>query len=499
MRPLATWLKALAALAALAMVGYRFAHFDLVSFIHDEPYFLAAANDQLLTGQWLSASPIRGTQGATYGPTVLWFYGVVHAIFGPAPETSILAMCAMVTVAHGALALALTRLFRGDALLFAALLALVASSPYQFFWSRLAWDQMVNLCAAWIVVLLSLPGPWGWLRRLLLGLVIGLAISSHLMALPLVALALAVLALEHLRRPRAMALTLTPVLAVALLVNLPYLFFLRAHPPSPPPPAGPFSWALLGEHLLQPARVATSWGLSYFFDSAWPDFLAWVGGAGRWLEYAGWSVAFLIAVSGVGLLATLRAREPEQRRVAWLALAVWLGYATFYTLRSLSREPHYQFPTWWLVAVGVAGTLHVLRSRSPRWGTVATAAVLGAAGLQFLVNVAWMGYTRARGGTRGVHASTPLSAQQEVIRRACEEAHGTVWLENRTVLFPPSLAYVARTTPACQGVTLSLCYPGGCPPGPAFRRLRYAAPVGGALLLEGGQAASATQSAPTTK
>ncbi len=79
-------LKALAALAALAMVGYRFANFELVSFINDEPLFLTAASNQLQTGQWLSASPIQGTQGTTYGPTVFWFYGVVHCSSAPRPR-----------------------------------------------------------------------------------------------------------------------------------------------------------------------------------------------------------------------------------------------------------------------------------------------------------------------------------------------------------------------------------------------------------------------------
>ncbi len=120
----------------------------------------------------------------------------------------------------------------------------------------------------------------------------------------------------------------------------------------------------------------------------------------------------------------------------------------------------------------------------PRWGTVATAVVLGAAGVQFLVNVAWMGYVRQRGGTQGVHYSTPLAAQQELIRRVCEESPSPVSLENYTVLFPHSLSYVAKTTPACQSVALSICGPWGCPPGASLRRLRYAAPVGGALALE---------------
>jgi hypothetical protein len=115
---------------------------------------------------------------------------------------------------------------------------------------------------------------------------------------------------------------------------------------------------------------------------------------------------------------------------------------------------------------------------------VASALVLGAAAVQFLDNVAWMGYVRERGGTQGVHYSTPLAAQQELIRRACQESPSPISLENATVIFPHALGYVARTTPACQNVALSICGPWGCPPGASLRRVRYAGPVGGALVLD---------------
>lgn len=480
-----TWLKRLAALLALGMLFYRLANLELLPFILDEPQFLTAARNQLLTGHWASSSPIQGTQGAIYGPTASWFYGAVHWLFGSAPQTSALAMCLLVTLSHLALAVALTRLFREDALFLAVMLALIAASPYQFFWSRLAWDQTSNAGASCIVALLCLPGPLGWGRRVVLGLVLGLAISTHLMVLPLAALTCLVLAFEQRWRPRAVLATLGPVLACAALVNVPYLGFLRANPPHPPPVSGSFSWSLLGEHLLQPARVASTWEIGYFFDQAWPDFLQWVGTAGRWLlEHAQWSVFALIAFSGLGLLVTLGAKQLEQRRVAWLAVLCWLGYAAFYTYRQLNREPHYQFPTWWLIVVGVAGTLHVLRDRLSRGGGMLTGAVLLVACAQFSMNVAWMRYIRERGGTQGIHYSVPLSAQQTVVRRLCEEAHGQVFLDNRTAIFPQSLSYVAQTTPACQNVQLGLCGGWNCPQGVPLRTLRYAGPVGGAVVLE---------------
>lgn len=474
---------------ALGLLGYRFVHFDLVPFILDEPHFLHAAGAQLQQGQWLSASPLVGTQGTRYGPSVLWFYGVTQWLLGPSPQVCVLAMCATVTVSHAALALAVGRAFRGSLLVHAALLALVASSPYQFFWSRLAWDQLVNVCACWVVVLLSWPGPPGWGRRLALGAVLGIALSSHLMVVPLAALTVALLSWEQLRQPRALVATLAPVLGMALVVNLPYLGYLRAHPPPPLPAPHPWTWGLLLEQLLQPPRVATAWGLQYFFDGAWPHFLEWSGGVRPLLERAWGTLLLVAAASAVGLLTALRAPEPQQRRLAWLAVATWVGYAAFYTYRTLDRHPHYQFPTWWVVVVGVAGLLVLLQRYSARLGTVAAGTVLVAAGLQWLVSVQWMDYIDRWTGTRGLHYSVPLAQQQRALEQACTRARALaparVLLRNETLLTPAAVAYVVQTLPACSGAQLRVCQPGDCPAAASPRlRLRYAGSVGGALAVD---------------
>ena len=77
--------RCLLVLLALLMLGYRLVNLDLLPFINDEPRFLAAAHGQLGTGQWLSASPVMGTQGMYYGPSVFWFYGVVQLVLARAP------------------------------------------------------------------------------------------------------------------------------------------------------------------------------------------------------------------------------------------------------------------------------------------------------------------------------------------------------------------------------------------------------------------------------
>ena len=394
---------------ALLALGYRFANLDLAPFILDEPQFLAAATEQLRTGTWLHASPLVGTQGVTYGPSVLWFYGAVHAVLGPAPERSILAMCALVTLSHLGLALSLARLLRGGPLLASLLVGLLAASPYQFFWSRLAWDQLVNVCSAWALLLLATQAPLGALRSLALGAVLGVAVSSHLMVLPLVALVFAVLAWELRREPLRLLRTL-----------------------------GALALPLLGALLLAAAA---------------------------------------------GLVLALRAPERGTRRVALLAVLTWLGYGAFYALRGLEPHPHYQFPTGWVLPFALAAGVQACRVQRPRLGTLALAAVGALACAQLAFIGSWMHFIREGGGTRGVHYGTPLSLQQRVLAAACSGSTGPLLLQNETLLFAPSLHYAAWSLPACAGRQLGLCA-GRCPPGLAFRRLRYAASTGGALALE---------------
>src|SRR6185503_17470976 len=118
-------LRIAALLAALGMVGYRFAHLDLAPFARDEPQFLRASGEQLRTGHWLSANPLYGNLGLRYGPAAFWFYAVVQAVGGTDPRVAIVAMGLTVTLAQLALAFALWRVFGGGAALLAFLVAWV--------------------------------------------------------------------------------------------------------------------------------------------------------------------------------------------------------------------------------------------------------------------------------------------------------------------------------------------------------------------------------------
>jgi len=470
---------------ALGMLGYRFANRDLVAFINDEPRFLTAARAQVHTDRWVTASPLVGNAGVRYGPTVVWFYGLVQLTMGESAATSILAMGAMMAAAHLALAIGLARLFRGGPALFAVLLAWIASSPYQFFFSRLAWDQTVDVCAAWIVFICCWSGALGWPAALCLGAVMGLALGSHPMVVPLVAAVAVVIVVEWATAGLRSVGKAALVAFGAAVVTLPYLLHLLHNPPHPTPRQA-LSLRVLGEYFLQPARVATTWGVGYFFDSAWPDFRGWLGGSVVQLLLARPLLALAVGVSAFGIGTTLLSADRPRRRVAWIALLVWLGAPFLYAVRTLDRHPHYQFATWWIVPLGVAGTLHWLARRSRRAAVMGAAIVVGLALLQFQFNVEWMRYIRQREGTRGIHYATPLGAQRRTVLALCAMPDADLQVENETLLFPDSLSYLALTEPACRDKRVLVCGPGACPTAGGARRVRllYRSRIGGGLRLK---------------
>ena len=185
MRPLRErTLQAAVLLAALSLLSYRFWHLDLAPFARDEPQFLRASGEQLRTGRWLSANPLYGNLGLRYGPTAFWFYGVVQAVGGTDPRVAIVAMGVTVTLAQLALAFAVWRVFGGGAAMLGVLVAWVASSPYEFQWSRLAWDLTSNAAVFAAAALLCTYRDLRAGRALALGLAIGLGLATHPMLVP---------------------------------------------------------------------------------------------------------------------------------------------------------------------------------------------------------------------------------------------------------------------------------------------------------------------------
>jgi len=477
--------------AALGLFALRFADRDLITYVLDEPQLQDAAQAQAAARTWAHINVLTGTQGVRYGPAPLWFYTAVHRVAGPLPERSILATTVLLTLAQLGLALAVARALGGGAVLFATCAALLAASPYLFYWSRTGWDNpLLGAFSAGAVAVLLLERMRPVARGAALGLLVGLGLCTHLMALPFSLAVAAVLALEA-RARRGARLELAALLAVALLVALPYLGALRAEPPRRSAAweqwGGPAAPARVGFELLEPARILTASGIDHFLDQAAGTFHQRLGPARVWLEAGPLLAVLLSLAAAAGLLSAARRDHPSARRLGRLGLLLWVGHALFLGLPALAPEPHYQQPTAWLVPAGCCALAMALLCRRAGAARLLVAALWGMALLQGAILESWMRWLREQGGTATIHYSVPLSAQRAFLRDACDTSRPGVALANQTALFPPSLLSLARTEPACAGKRVGIC-PGRCPRlDPAWRvvPVRYAAPPAGRLVPPG--------------
>jgi hypothetical protein len=421
-------------LVAVMAAGFllRFVRHDLSPFILDEPQFLFAAR----AGAWLSANPLAGTQGLNYGPCYVWLETLLQKLFGPRVEVVLFAQSVLMTAADLCLAWSLSRAFRGGLLLFGSIGALLAAGPCCFFWSRIAWDNpLAGLCVSFAIALLA--SPLTMPRAILLGLVLAVAAGTHLMVLPLVALIAALLLWEGQWR-RVVA-----GCATALVVISPYLIYLSRQR-LPARPAARFD--LLGNLLLEPMRIFTAARASYFFDDDWPRFA-------QGLFIPGNAITVLLAVAAaLGLLAA--ASNPPTRRLGILGMLSWPLYALFCAWRGIELHPHYQQPAIWLLPVGMAGLFAFLKTR-PRAILALLVLVFTAGQTVFLVR--WLGFLDSNGGTRGIHYSIPLAAQEAEVRKICAIASPGATVANHTALFTVSLEYLIAIEPKCAGKQIKFC------------------------------------------
>ena len=432
---------------AIALFGLRFLNRDLLPFISDEPKFLDAARAQLQSG-WLSFSPLRGSQGLHYGPTVLWLYGLVHAIAGPAPEIHILVMTALVTITNVAAAIAVGRLFGDRYLVPSAVLVVIAASPYHFFWSRLAWDQSVEICSGIVIFVLCRERAVGLLGSAVVGLALGLGLSSHLMIIPFACAAFGYLLVRAPSGKRIASAALA--LGLAALVNIPYGLYLRTNLQQADP-GGTVAATSVIDKLQEPFRVSSAAGTEFFFTSSWQDFRAFSRPAAFAADQSAKILPFAMCAGAIALLVALwRAPSRVQRMTAGFALVVWLGYALFYAWRRLPSYPHYQFPCWWIAPVALAAGLGILqRRRALLYGALGVVWVWSLLDVAFVVD--WMRFVRRGAGMPTVRYSTVLPEERAALLRACATPEPTVCIQNRTLLFPASIAYVASVEPPCAG------------------------------------------------
>lgn len=465
------WPVVLAA-TSIGLIG-RLWNLGAALFISDEPLFLSAARDELISGRWVGASPLAGTHGVHYGPTVIWFYSCLQWAFGYSPIVALVAMCALTTVTQALLARAATRVFGGGTPTFLLTFGLLLSSPYLYYWSRLAWDQSVLISVAAAVTILCQPATLRPRHALAVGLLLGLAISSHLMVVPFALCVLGVLTWEL----RADAARLTRIVGglvlPALVVNIPYLWHIATQQQSRVP-AAPSPGSFLA-NLAETPTVVTTFRFEMLIEPLWTQFVQQLGFLEPLLRVRPILLVVISVAAVFGLVISWSSDDPRQRRVARLGLTTWIASAGLFALQGLNQEPHYQFATWWAVPVGLASALRLAHSRPPLFRTVIAGGSIVIA-LQLSFVVAWHQFQGGDSGTNGLHPPTSLAEQIDVAHAICLTPQRWITVRNETSVFSESVGYLVVTTEGCDDKRVEFCNPPNCPrdqPGRTQLRLLY--------------------------
>ena len=477
---------------SVAALAWRFIDLDLAPFFGDEPHFLDAARRQVTSGKVLTRSTLIGTSGYYYGAAVFWFYGLLQLFAGASAKIALAAMAATVTVAQGFFAASVARtlipsltwrgLLRGEGRwLLGATVLLIASSPYQHFWSRLAWDQL-TLAVAFVVAGLLAGFPEGSrLRALAIGCLLGFGLSSHPMLVPfaLIAGVATSLGAERPIKGRAVLYRATAMGAAAGLVLMPWLrdFWRQQGQTST------FNHAanVTLDHALEVFRAPGTAGIEYFFDREWSVFLASQHAPLAWSALAPITQILWVLLGLGGLLAGLRGKH---RRVAVIGLLTLVAYPLFYGWRGIPIQPHYQFPTTWAPVLGAA---LLLASPNRALRGLAFAAVLLISTWQIDFVAGWRAWIAERVGTRGVHYAVPLGEQTRVVTAICQHSTEPVVVSLDLVALPGSFEYLNSINPACTQRQVRWCGAGrACAePGPneLVARVGYAGSEGARLAV----------------
>jgi hypothetical protein len=307
------------------------------------------------------------------------------------------------------------------------------------------------------------------------------ALSSHLFSAPLVVCVFFVMLFEHWRQPRRALQLGTVITAIVLLVNYPYFLFVLSDESQLKSHGGTFSLSGIYGWLTKPAQVAGFSGFSYFFDDEWKLLLEQLGAGYAWMN-ASQVPGVLTFAALFGLCLGIGKGHGEgASRLARLSLVTWLFYTLLYDYRGLASHPHYTFPYWWVVLVGIACLLVQARRVSPWLARSLLLAVSAVSIAQLAFIGGWQSYVDVHGGTRGVHYATPVALQYGALQRACARDEGAILIRNQTLLFNYALNYVAQTEPACGDKQIAFCKR-RCPPqvpGVADLRLVYLGATGG--------------------
>lgn len=436
-------MKAAAIALSLAFLALRFFEPGLAPFVFDEPFFQILI-DWHMGNHAFPASSIPGNAGIPYGPTALWFYGLIRQ-FTPRIEILVLCHAALSTCGVIMLASLLRRHFgRGAALL---ALLLMAASPLLYFYSRMLWDNSITipLTAALLSLTLSLVRRRSAALCVGWGLVAALLFNLHLMNTAIIgacALYLLVAGRGRGGTLKFVMLSAMPFLAVSsaylsrIIAALGNLKSVNG--------AGGTGSAF---HLNRLAAPLSTQVMSYFYQPVLAEVLPHPLDPGLWLLVA----CFAVLV--------LRRSFPPALQLISAAMAATL--ALHFTMGVDISHPHYFNPVWASGFVAVAAAWHA--AGAVRWQR----ALLGCLAA---LTLASQGYTTISAlhavkrdlGTREMHYGTAVSEQRRFMEEACRSAGKgrdsqgpNIDLSGLGSVFPYSMQYHAAHAVQCRGQTVT--------------------------------------------
>lgn len=450
-----TWLLVIAGVAAF---GWRMVGLENAPFLLDEPQFLMAAQDQLITGEWQTHSTLLGSSGIYYGAAAIWFYSLVQVALGPSPFVAIAAMGTLLSAAQIFFCVALTRALQRDPeagwwsvlgpdgrLFLGSVLLLLASSPHQHYWSRLAWDTIPDAAAFAVMGILLHLHSGRWFGTAATGAMLGYGLTSHPMLGPFAAVTSTAIVLRD--GPRSGRLIASRVIALAVpagIVMLPWLLSLAITPRYEG--VSGRGTGLTLEWMLEAFRAPGTAGVEHFFDAEWDAFASSASSLPGLDLLLVASPVLWVGLGLGGLILGARGARPRVRQLALCGVANLFLYPVFYVVRGAQVQPHYQFPTGWIAVAGVAV---LLAASNPRIRRATVSLTLALAVGQLLFIASWRDWIDDRGGTRGVNYAVPLGEQARTVEEVCETATGPVVVSLDVVAFPVSFEYLTATSSVC--------------------------------------------------
>ena len=416
--------------------------------INDEPKFVMLAYQANATGT-LATQALVGSQGVSYGPAAVWFY---QLLLGATHDPVVLVILHALLMS-GLTAIALYWLSRELGLwpLFAAM---VAFSPYLWFYNRLLWDNSLNIPLSALALAAYLAFVARGSRAALL-LTLGCLLIApliHLMSLALVAAVathMAVYTRRALWRHRVLLLS---VLFGGAVLYSGYARVLLAEIGAGHLRTGIGGLSIGGFTLpLLGARIISASGLHYFFGPGWGSSLPLV-------LVRGFSALSFPFVWGGMAIAVQRLRGLGRGttpclvdHAAIVSLVIVAAQMLLDGVTAAEVHPHY-FNATWIAYVVLAWLAADWLAARRRWRWL----VLAYGGSLVVATVWLLALMHVTGGNRETHYGPTLANQMEVAAQLSRAGAGCTWTTDVPHYreYPHTLAALQTLRPLPEDQTL---------------------------------------------